>query len=120
MNLVILHSYILTISPIIFNNTVISDSQFISDTLANGVEDRFNKSNMAFTPSSLRAQSFSTISSTPHDVKFMNALFTLNKLKFTLFSCTKSADDPDDIPYIFLKNLSNTSLSKLLEIYNLI
>lgn len=49
-----------------------------------------------------------------------NLPLTIEELHSELDNCTSKSPGPDDIPYIFIKNLSEFALNKILTIYNLI
>lgn len=49
-----------------------------------------------------------------------NLLLTVEELHSKLGNCTSKSPGPDDIPYVFIKNLSEFALNKILTIYNLI
>jgi hypothetical protein len=45
-----------------------------------------------------------------------NLPFNLNELKATLRNCKSKSPGPDDIPYMFIKKLSEKALNTLLNI----
>jgi len=49
-----------------------------------------------------------------------NLPLTIEELHSELDNCTSKSPGPDDIPYIFIKNLSEFALNRILTIYNLI
>ncbi|KAF0710293.1 Uncharacterized protein FWK35_00028005, partial [Aphis craccivora] len=60
--------------------------------------------------------------SSPRDIaqSFANQFKTNSKLYSELINCTSKSSGPDDIPYVFINNLSEYALTKLLAIYNII
>lgn len=54
------------------------------------------------------------------DTAEYNHPFNLKELLFALQNCNSKSPGPDDIPFIFLKNLSENAINTLLTIYNLI
>ena len=44
-----------------------------------------------------------------------NVLFSASELKTALFRCHDSSPGPDDIPYAFLRNISHTAFTFLLD-----
>lgn len=49
-----------------------------------------------------------------------NAEFNIKELYLALQNCNSKSPGPDDIPFTFLKNLSDNAINKLVAIYNLI
>lgn len=55
----------------------------------------------------------------PHE-NLLNMPFSISEMLDALSKCNSKSPGPDDIPYVFIKNLPSNSLNQLLQIYNLI
>ncbi|XP_044748699.1 uncharacterized protein LOC123309578 [Coccinella septempunctata] len=106
-----------TIPAIILQNTVLNDDQEIANTLADHFQERFKNSNateydrMDPSPTTLNHGEVD-------DHTFLNQPITFHELTNALKKCKNSAAGPDNIPFIFLKKLSEKGLEKLLELFN--
>ncbi|XP_072403161.1 uncharacterized protein [Diabrotica undecimpunctata] len=107
-------------NPVIsLNGNVITDNQKIAQIMAESFAWKFRSEvEQIESPNDQNIQIPLVPQSSRHDIDAINLPFTQEELALALSSCTNSAAGPDNIPIIFIKNLSHSSLATLLNLYN--
>lgn len=108
------HTTVCRIPALVHNNMTITDSQKIVDLFADHFQAKRENISIPQLPHGLHTPQ----PAVSRDSNPLNAPFTQRELLLALSTCRNSSAGPDDIPFCFLKNLSLTSLNKLLELYN--
>ncbi|XP_066255908.1 uncharacterized protein [Euwallacea similis] len=99
------------INSIMHNNEAVTESQSIANILANYFQQKSRN----------HSQTQIAVVSEQKHLPFsneINARFTIQELVYALSKCKNSAAGPDNLPYIFLKDISDSCRRKLLELYN--
>ncbi|KAG5887974.1 hypothetical protein JTB14_035047 [Gonioctena quinquepunctata] len=108
------------IPALTYRNDLITDDQQRANLLGESFQAKTNN-HYNPNPSPLDAEDTPIPSiAQQSDSNSLNLPLTFQELLTTLPTCKHSAAGPDDIPFIFLKNLSTYSLTKLLDLYNFV
>lgn len=106
-----------------YNHTELNSAPEIAQAFAESFQT--NSSNTNYEDDFLKFKNETennfTINLNPQpDTAKYNHPFNLKELLFTLQNCNSKSPGPDDIPFTFLKHLSENAINTLLTIYNLI